>query len=96
MSLLPPDYQDLTFSGIFGSLARLVIRPEESWQAWVTQVFVGVVCAVFIGGLAAHYLNAGRHGVLACGFVFGSLGEHGLKMLQKRVMNQGEEKEKEK
>jgi hypothetical protein len=84
ISLGDPDIRDLAISGVFGSLVRLMIDPEENWIRWVTQLFVGMLCAVFLGGVAAYFLDAGTKGLLACGFVFGSLGEHGLKMVQDR------------
>ena len=81
---IDPDMKDLAVSGILGSLARLIIAPEDNWRRWVAQLIVGMLCAVFLGGLAAHFLNAGPSGLLACGFVFGSLGEHGLKVAQNK------------
>lgn len=79
---------ELLIAGFFGSLVRLVLEsPPDSWTRWAAQVFVGLCCAVFIGGLFAHLTNAGSYGYLAWGFVVGSLGERALKKLQDKFLS---------
>lgn len=75
----------LLTAGFFGSLVRLILKPEKSWQAWLAQIFVGAACAVFLGGAVSHVLNLGTAGMLASGFAIGTSAEHALAWIQTRM-----------
>lgn len=88
---------ELIIAGFFGSLVRLVLDPpKDSWTRWAAQVFVGLCCAVFIGGMFAHFTNAGDYGFLAWGFVIGSMGEKALKKVQDRFFGLSDRTKKDK
>tara|TARA_R110000772_G_scaffold143235_1_gene252747 strand:- start:16620 stop:16898 length:279 start_codon:yes stop_codon:yes gene_type:complete len=86
------DLQILVVAGISGTLVKLILDPEDSWKAWVAQAVVGVLCAIFLGGLASYYLDAGPAGTAGCGFVFGSMGERGLAAIQRRLLDKEKQK----
>ena len=74
----------LLLGGLAGAITRLLLHPEKSWKARFSQLIVGVLCAVFLGGLVANWLNAGPAGLAAAAYVVGSLGEQALAVAQNR------------
>ena len=76
----------LLTGGFFGSLTRLLLKPEGSWKAWIAQLIVGISCAVFLGGLAGQAINSGMAGYMASAYVIGSAGEQALAILQAKFL----------
>ena len=74
----------LIAGGFFGALTKLLLRPEKSWRSRISQLIVGVLCAVFLGGLVAKWLNAGPAGLAAAAYVIGSAAEQALGAAQAR------------
>lgn len=82
--------QLLAVSGIAGAMFRAILAPEAEWRRRVVQGLAGAVSAIFIGGLAAQWVNAamdtGPYAYLACGFIMGSGGEVAVKAIQDRLL----------
>lgn len=82
--------QVLAISGIAGAMFRAVLAPEIEWRRRIVQGLAGAVSAIFLGGLAAQWVNsaidAGLYAYSACGFIMGTGGEVAVKALQDRVL----------
>lgn len=80
----------LVLSGTGGAYFRAILAPEQKWQRRVAQGVAGALSALFLGGFAAFLLNAvtdtGPFAWLACGFIFGSAGEAGVKWAQEKAL----------
>ena len=75
----------LVVGGASGTLTRLILRPEKDWKAWLAQFVVGILAAVFLGGLAGHFLDAGPIGYASSAYVIGTAAEQFIRLLQSRV-----------
>lgn len=88
-----PDEMKILFtSGLFGSLVKLLLHPEKRWQRWVVQFAVGVIAAVFLGGILGDLImkitgsDSIMHGYAAAGFTIGNAAERAIAVLQDRVL----------
>ena len=95
----PPDPMwktalTLAIAGLAGSIVRGVINPESSWRRWVSRFLIGILTAVFLGGLVGHIVANGfgiadKHGyawvLCACGFTLGSCAEAAIARLQEGI-----------
>lgn len=92
MDWLTKDIQALLTSGLFGAITRSILRPTTHWKAWLAQMFVGLVSAVFIGQLLSHFLikvvgNESSTAVYyAVGYVIGTSAERIIEALQNRFV----------
>lgn len=83
----------LMIAGIFGSLVRLTLNPEPSWQRWALRFFVGISCAVFLGGLIGHLMvkwfdlsgESEAWAIAAAGFITGTSSEQVLDFIMRRM-----------
>lgn len=84
------QFAALALSGIGGAYFRAVVAPEQEWRKRVVQGVAGALSAIFLGGLAAHFINtiadAGVYAYLAAGFLMGSGGEVAVKKIQDRIL----------
>ena len=81
----PEQMRVLLAGGFFGTLTKLLLRPEKSWRSWLAQFVVGISCAVFLGGLVGRWLDAGPAGFAAVAYVFGSAAEQALAVAQSKL-----------
>jgi len=71
----------LLIAGFCGSLVRLVLYPEVHWKRWVGRFVVGILSAVFLGGLIGHLIHEWFNledaiiSSAASGFIVGSAAE---------------------
>lgn len=91
-SWLSSEIRTLLTAGVFGSIVRVLIRPERQWQRWLVQVLIGTFSAVFLGSLVGH-LVARMVGVeslnaayLASGFLIGTAAEKVIEKLQNKFL----------
>lgn len=86
--------QLLIISGAAGAVFRAVLAPEAELKRRVVQGVSGALSAVFLGGLAAHLINAvldvGVYAYLAGGFIMGSGGELTVKAIQDRILGKSQ------
>lgn len=84
------QFAALALSGIGGAYFRAVVAPEQEWRKRVVQGIAGALSAIFLGGLAAHFINAiadaGVYSYLAAGFLMGSGGEVAVKKVQDKLL----------
>lgn len=85
----------LICGGFFGSIVKLTLHPEKRWSIWLSQFIVGILCAVFIGGLLAHWLGAGHYGFSAVGFIIGTAAEQFLAITQRKLAKHLKEEKEE-
>ena len=83
-----PNFTLLLLGGFAGATTKMVLAPHEHWRAWLVQIFVGLMAALFIGGAVASYLDLNLQGIAAVGFVVGSAGELFMRMVQRRLAAQ--------
>ena len=81
----------LVAGGFFGSLAKLVLSPEQDWRRWLVRFVVGVSSAVFLGGFVGQLLMQwfevpARETLAAAGFLVGVSCEQLISMLQARLV----------
>ncbi len=88
------DLATLASAGFFGTLTRLVLKPEKSWQRWLAQFVAGISSAVFLGGLVGQFLDAGAWGFAASGFVIGTASEQAIALAQRRFSGPDKEEKK--
>lgn len=85
----------LAISGAGGAYFRAVLLPEKHWARRIVQGVAGVLSAIFLGGVVAHGLNSivdtGPFAWLACGFILGTAGEAGVKVLQEKILGKSNE-----
>ncbi|MDC0088180.1 hypothetical protein OAI07_01415 [Akkermansiaceae bacterium] len=87
MDIEPNITKALVSGGLFGSITRLLLKPEKNWQAWLVQLVVGLSAAVFIGGFFGHILNADVFGYGASSYVVGTAAERAIKKLQEKFLS---------
>ena len=80
----------LMVAGFFGSLARLVLSPEQCWKRWAIRFVVGISCAVCLGGfmgqlLAKWFSVPASETAAASGFVVGVTAEQLIQLFQARI-----------
>lgn len=84
------DVKTLLIAGFFGSLVRVLLRPERRWQLWLVQMVVGVSSAVFLGqvfgGLIGQWTGSPGASLSAAGFLIGTAAEQVIACLQKRFL----------
>lgn len=80
-----PGTSALLLGGAAGATVKLVLAPTLNWRVWITDLFVGIMSAIFLGGAVADRLALGESGFLAVGFVCGSFAELILRALRRRI-----------
>ena len=92
MDWITHEVRVLLTSGVFGSIVRVILKPDREWQRWIVQVFVGVAAAVFLGQVVGHLIIAviGPEGAIAAysasGFLIGTAAEKAIEKLQKKFL----------
>jgi hypothetical protein len=86
--------QLLAFSGVAGGVFRALISPEKRWRRRMVQVVAGAFSAIFLGGLAAGFIDgivdAGVYSYLAAGFIMGSGGEAAVRAIQNKAFGKSD------
>jgi len=77
---------NLAIAGAFGSLVRLILFPEKSALRWLSQVVVGIICAVYLGGGLAEILGFDNKGMLMLAFLTGTTAEKALAKVQSKFL----------
>ncbi len=79
------ELKELLAGGFFGSLTRLLLKPENGWKQWLSQFVVGISAAVFLGGMVGHWIGAGPAGYASAAYVIGTAAEKTLELFQKKL-----------
>ena len=93
MDWLTKEMQALLTSGLFGAITRTVLRPHTHWKAWLAQMFIGLVAAVFLGQFMGHFFikvmgtEASQAVYYAVGYIIGTSAERVIEALQNRFLN---------
>ncbi len=84
------NVQVLAIAGVCGAFVKAIVAPEGKWGRRAVQGLVGVLSAVFlgglIGGLIAPLVAQPAYAYLASGFVCGTAGESGIAVMQRRLL----------
>ena len=83
----------LLASGLAGSLVKVVLNPEPSLARLTSRMIVGVLAAVFLGGLISQVIinifkipaSDGLHAICAAGFICGVAVEEVLEFLTRKI-----------
>lgn len=86
--------QLLAFSGVAGGVFRAAFAPKQEWRRRVVQGLAGAMAAVFLGGVAAGFINAmvdvGVYSYLAAGFLMGTGGEAAVRAIQNKAFGKSD------
>lgn len=78
----------LGISGVAGTCYRAIMNPEGPWRRRLVRGAGGLLSAVFLGGALGIVIDsitgAGLWAASAAGFLMGSMGEEGVKVIQDR------------
>lgn len=98
MDWLTNEVKALMTSGLFGTITRTILRPENHWKAWLAQVFIGLAAAVFIGQIIGHLfikvigVDSDTAVYYAVGYVIGTSAERVIETAQNRFFKSIEDK----
>ena len=85
------NFQLLAISGVAGAIFRTIFSPEKEFWRRVVQGFGGALCAIFLGGWLASFINNindfGFYSYLAAGFIMGTGGETLIKTIQEKMIS---------
>ena len=88
----------LLISGIFGSLVRLLSKPEDDWKKWLARFMIGMFAAVFLGGFFSILLIKAfdistdqgiMYARLASGFIVGTASEQIIDLIVAKIQSKG-------
>lgn len=84
------NIQVLGISGVAGAFVRAALAPKETWRRRVAQGIAGAASAVFFGAMFASaiegFVEKPVYAWLASGFLFGIMGEAGMKLIQDKLL----------
>lgn len=77
----------LSVGAFAGTLVRLILKPEQTWQAWLGQFVIGILSGIFLGGYLASLLVANVWLTCCIAFIVGTSAEKAIELAQKKFGN---------
>ena len=77
----------LSVGAFAGTLVRLILKPEKTWQAWLGQFVIGILSGIFLGGYLASLLAANIWLTCCIAFIVGTSAEKAIELAQQKFGN---------